>query len=271
VRAQDVLNKKKQAAEQPPPPPPPPSPSAAPDASTDPYTLLGVPRSATRAEIKSAYRAKARAMHPDVSPLPGAGAAFAAIVAAYEALTDGTARTGRDGPGVDSWSEFARKPKKESARSAARAAPGARAAAAASAAVVTGSTADPDAPSAELIPEAGDVVEYPLPAAHRRGPDDTRARGLGLLVSRNMDRGDARALPPQLLDVCEVEPLAQRESGGAVWVPDALGTPCFPRLGELRALRRDAVAYSAAHDRWTITVPLSPGCAGPPDEEEIML
>jgi hypothetical protein len=269
-----VLNKKKAASEPPPPPPPPPpsAAAAAPDASTDPYTLLGVPRSATRAEIKAAYRAKARAMHPDVSPLPGAGAAFAAVVAAYEALTDGTARSGRDGPGVDSWSEFARKPKKESARAAARSAPGARAAAAASAAAVTGGVADASAGSAaELVPEAGDVVEYPLPAAHRRGPDDTRARGLGLLVSRNMDRGDARALPPQLLDVCEVEPLAQRERGGAVWVPDELGTPCFPRLGELRALRRDAVAYSAAHDRWTITTPLSPGCAGPPDEEEIML
>jgi hypothetical protein len=250
-----VLNKKKGDA---PPQAPPPSAEAA-----DPYVLLGVPRSATRAEIKAAYRAKARAMHPDVSPLPGAGAAFAAVAAAYAALTDDAARPGREGGAVDSWSEFKPTPKKQSARSMARGAPSARRAAL--------GREGGDAADAPAGAETGDLVEYPLPEVVLRAEDGSRSFGVGLLVSRNFDRGDAHTLPPALLDICEVEPLRQRELGSVVWVPDDLGSPVFPRLAQLRVINRDAITYTAAHDRWTLTAPLSDGCAGPPHAEEVML
>lgn len=57
-------------------------------------------------------------------------------------------------------------------------------------------------------PQVGAVVEYPL-----RDMDCTPSRtlGVGLLVGRNMDRGDARKLPPDQLDLCEIEPLQQQE------------------------------------------------------------
>ncbi len=36
---------------------------------------------------------------------------------------------------------------------------------------------------------------------------------VGLVVGRNMDRGDAKKLPPDQLDLCEIEPLRQEETG----------------------------------------------------------
>ncbi len=44
---------------------------------------------------------------------------------------------------------------------------------------------------------------------------DGRIAGVGLLVGRNMDRGDAAKLPAEQLDLCEVEPLRQEEPGSS--------------------------------------------------------
>ncbi|MEM0950554.1 MAG: DnaJ C-terminal domain-containing protein [Cyanobacteria bacterium P01_H01_bin.74] len=52
----------------------------------DYYKILGVSRSASDAEIKSAYRKKARKLHPDVNP--DGGEAFKELNEAYEALGD---------------------------------------------------------------------------------------------------------------------------------------------------------------------------------------
>lgn len=64
---------------------------------TDPYTALGVTRSASSEEIKRAFRAAALESHPDRACGPGASphvraaasARFAALTAAYEVLGDG--------------------------------------------------------------------------------------------------------------------------------------------------------------------------------------
>ena len=58
-------------------------------AATDPYRVLGLPRTATLDEIKRAYRGLAKANHPDAAG-PSALPRFLAIQAAYEQLVDGT-------------------------------------------------------------------------------------------------------------------------------------------------------------------------------------
>lgn len=59
----------------------------------------------------------------------------------------------------------------------------------------------------------GDVVEYPLSEVVKQQLQDGRSHGVGLLVGRNKDRGDAKALPEEALGLCEVEPLRQEEPG----------------------------------------------------------
>ncbi|MBA2357616.1 MAG: molecular chaperone DnaJ [Actinobacteria bacterium] len=53
----------------------------------DYYDLLGVPRTAGEAEIKKAFRALARDLHPDVSEAPDAEARFREVVEAYDVLS----------------------------------------------------------------------------------------------------------------------------------------------------------------------------------------
>ncbi len=54
----------------------------------DYYELLGVPRDASHADIKRAFRQLARELHPDVSEAPDAERRFRAVAEAYEVLSD---------------------------------------------------------------------------------------------------------------------------------------------------------------------------------------
>ena len=67
----------------------------------DYYELLGVPRSAGEGEIKKAFRALARTLHPDVSDAPDAEERFREVVEAYEVLSKPEARELYDRYGHD--------------------------------------------------------------------------------------------------------------------------------------------------------------------------
>ncbi|HET7699620.1 MAG TPA: molecular chaperone DnaJ [Candidatus Limnocylindria bacterium] len=56
--------------------------------ATEYYALLGVPRTATEEQIRSAYRKLARQYHPDVNADPAAAEKFKQITEAYEVLSD---------------------------------------------------------------------------------------------------------------------------------------------------------------------------------------
>ena len=61
-------------------------------AERDYYDVLGVPRGASDAEIKKAFRRLARELHPDVSDAPDAEERFRAVAQAYEVLSNAETR-----------------------------------------------------------------------------------------------------------------------------------------------------------------------------------
>jgi DnaJ-class molecular chaperone len=68
----------------------------------DPYEILGVERDASQAEIKRAFRALARQLHPDVNDHdPEAEEKFKAAAEAYEVLSDPERRRAYDTYGPD--------------------------------------------------------------------------------------------------------------------------------------------------------------------------
>ena len=60
------------------------------------YTMLGVSDEADAAEIKSAFRNKAKRLHPDINPSPIAAKQFQRLSEAYETLSDSAKRTAYD-------------------------------------------------------------------------------------------------------------------------------------------------------------------------------
>ena len=62
----------------------------------NPYTVLGVPTTAGEDDIRRAFRARARTLHPDINHAPDAGERFGALRQAYGLLSDSTARARYD-------------------------------------------------------------------------------------------------------------------------------------------------------------------------------
>ncbi|QJQ31481.1 J domain-containing protein [Sphingomonas lacunae] len=70
--------------------------------AVDPYTLLGVPRSASEADIKKAYRKLAKELHPDANKdNPKAAARFSEVTQAYDILGDAEKRARFDRGEID--------------------------------------------------------------------------------------------------------------------------------------------------------------------------
>jgi len=232
-------------------------------AGAGPYEVLGLPRSASKAEVKAAFRKQALKVHPDVSDDPDAGPKFAALSLAYTAILEAGSEPvdPADREPIDSWPEFKRTAKTPTRRGAARGAAAGRREAGAGEAGGSG----------ELSPQVGDLVEYPLPASDTR-TENGRTAGLALLLSRNCDRGDWKKLPPEMLPLCELEPLRLDDGGdGTVWVTDDLGVPVFAMSTVLRVVSPARVTYNVPRDYWTVQGSLSPGCESPPGFEEVIL
>lgn len=67
-----------------------------PRAAADFYELLGVSRNSSESEIKSAFRKKARELHPDINKAPDAKERFQEVSRAYEVLSDSQMRARYD-------------------------------------------------------------------------------------------------------------------------------------------------------------------------------
>src|SRR5438093_11574104 len=73
------------------------------------YSVLGVPSKATQAEIQSAFKKRARELHPDVNKASDAEEKFKKLVAAYEVLRDEEKRARYDAFGVNGRAAGARR------------------------------------------------------------------------------------------------------------------------------------------------------------------
>lgn len=69
--------------------------------TTDYYEILGVDKNASKDDIKSAFRKKARTLHPDVNKAPDAEERFKELGKAYETLMDDNKRATYDRYGED--------------------------------------------------------------------------------------------------------------------------------------------------------------------------
>ncbi|MGH9850079.1 MAG: DnaJ domain-containing protein, partial [Blastocatellia bacterium] len=87
----------------------------------DLYSVLGINRTATSNEIKSAYRRLARKYHPDVNSDPSAPAKFAQINEAYHTLIDHDRRKFYDRTGAVSSMASVRRANSAAARAARKA------------------------------------------------------------------------------------------------------------------------------------------------------
>src|SRR5215475_6005862 len=70
-------------------------------AARDFYEVLGVPRTASQADIQRAYRELARRHHPDVSKAPDSEETFKQVSEAYDVLSDPATRKKYDAFGPD--------------------------------------------------------------------------------------------------------------------------------------------------------------------------
>jgi len=71
------------------------------DINKDYYELLGVPRSASAEEIKTAYRKLALKYHPDRNPDPKAAEMFKSVATAYNVLSNEEKRHAYDQFGAE--------------------------------------------------------------------------------------------------------------------------------------------------------------------------
>jgi len=233
------------------------------------YAVLGVQRDATLSEVKSAFRALALRLHPDVAKEEEDEVRFLKVVEAYEVLSDDEARALYDSGGEEALQRRGSRPEPGAAaryweefRPAKRAGASRKYAA-----------READAGAATTV-TVGAVVEYPL---REHEVSAGRTHGLGIVVGRNAERGDAAQLPPERRSLCEIEPLWRpdgepaelgiTETAGAAgaWMADELEGSAFAPEEELRVLPSTYVKGRGVGfpEHWLINGRLSPGASGP--------